>query len=261
MEKIFRHCLSVLIGRPVCFVISHKCNNTQSANSTGKTFKDYRNAMIQVCEKYSIPYYDAFTKSGLNGWNEAQSNAYLTAGVNGTGDGTHPNEQGYKRYYVPQLISLFESMMPIGITQDDSGEYEEPIVNLIDTVGYTNGVRLSTSSGTTKSTTDTYTTTGFVNMESTGEVFYTAGVVFDGNTYSQSIICVYDSAQAFLIGGYIVPNQEDGATLSLTQCSVVMDGNGNLTITPTANGVGCYFRISGYGSGENLIVTKNQPIE
>jgi lysophospholipase L1-like esterase len=120
MEEIFRHCLSVLIGKPVCFVISHKCSNTQSANSTGKTFKEYRDAMVQVCEKYSIPYYDAFTKSGLNGWNKTQSDTYMTANANGTGDGCHPNKEGYKRYYVPQLIALFESMMPVNITQNDT---------------------------------------------------------------------------------------------------------------------------------------------
>lgn len=261
MEKIFRHCLSVLIGRPVCFVIVHRCQSTgHIANSTGKTFKDYRNAMIQVCEKYSIPYYDAFAKSGLNGWNEAQSNAYLTANANGTGDGTHPNEEGYKRYYVPQLISLFESMMPMSITQSDPGEYEEPIVNLIDTVGYTDGVRLSTSTGTEKTTTETYTTAGFIKMESASDIYRTSGVVFDSDRYAQSIVCVYGDSQTFVVGGYIKSNQGDGKTISLTQCELVMDGNGNLTIKPTAAGVGCYFKLSGYGYGENLIITKNQEI-
>lgn len=261
MERIFRYCLSVLIGRPACFVISHKCSNTQSANSTGKSFKDYRDAMIQVCEKYSIPYYDAFTKSGLNGWNESQSNAYLTANANGTGDGCHPNEEGYKRYYVPQLISLFESMMPTEITQSEPGVDEEPIVNLIDEVGYTDGVRLSTSSGVEKEvTSEPYTTTGFIKMESASDIYRTSGVVFDGDRYAQSIICIYEANQSFKVGGYIKPNQDDGKTMSLTQCNIVMDGNGNLTIKPTAAGVGCYFKLSGYGYGENLIVTKNQEI-
>lgn len=113
LETIFRHCLTNFLGKPICFVITHKVQNTgHTANSDGKTFKDYRDAMMQVCEKYSIPYYDAFAESGLNGWNTAQSNAFLTANSSGTGDGTHPNEEGYKRYYVPQLISLFEKIFP-----------------------------------------------------------------------------------------------------------------------------------------------------
>ena len=112
METIFRYCLNTFVGKPVCFVITHKVQNTAtSKNGNGNTFKDYHDAMVQVCEKYSIPYYDAFNESGLNGWNTVQSNAYLTAGSSGTGDGCHPNEEGYKRYYVPQLLALFRRMM------------------------------------------------------------------------------------------------------------------------------------------------------
>ena len=112
METIFRYCLNTFVGKPVCFVITHKVQNTAtSKNGNGNTFKDYHDAMVQVCEKYSIPYYDAFNESGLNGWNEEQSNAYLTAGSSGVGDGCHPNEEGYKRYYVPQLLNLFRSMI------------------------------------------------------------------------------------------------------------------------------------------------------
>ena len=101
-------------SKPICFVIVHKIQSTAySKNSSGNTFEDYRNAMIGICEKYSIPYYDAFSESGLNGWNTAQNNAYLTSNTSNSADGTHPNEDGYKRYYVPQLIQLFERIMPI----------------------------------------------------------------------------------------------------------------------------------------------------
>lgn len=112
LETIFRYCLTNFVGKPVCFVISHKIQNTATTtNANGNTFRDYRDAMIEVCEKYSVPYYDAFNKSGLNGWNTVQSNEYLTANSSGAGDGTHPNEEGYKRYYVPQLLALFQSMI------------------------------------------------------------------------------------------------------------------------------------------------------
>ena len=114
LETIFRYALNTFVGKPVCFVITHKIQSTAYAeNTNGDTFEDYRNAMVGICQKYSIPYYDAFSKSGLNGWNSVQSNAFLTGSSDGTADGCHPNEEGYKRYYVPQLISLFESVMPI----------------------------------------------------------------------------------------------------------------------------------------------------
>ena len=116
METIFRYALTNFVGKPVCFVITHKIqNNAYSNNTNGNTFWDYRKAMIDVCEKYSIPYYDVFTKSGLNGWNDVQNNTYLTGNSSGTGDGIHPNAEGYKRYYVPQLLNLFREIMPVNL--------------------------------------------------------------------------------------------------------------------------------------------------
>ena len=114
METIFRYCLDTFVGKPVCFVIVHKVQKTGwQENGNGDTFRDYRDAMIQVCEKYSIPYYDAYMESGLNGWNNAQNAAYLTANSSGTGDGIHPNEEGYRRYYAPQLMAMFRRMMKV----------------------------------------------------------------------------------------------------------------------------------------------------
>lgn len=111
LETIFRYALNTFVGKPICFIITHKIQSTAyTANSNGNTFKDYHDKMVGLCEKYSIPYYDAFNESGLNGWNTVQNNAYLTGNSSGTADGTHPNTAGYKKYYVPQLISLFESI-------------------------------------------------------------------------------------------------------------------------------------------------------
>ena len=112
MEYIFRYTLMNLPGKPVCFVITHKVRTTAvKPNANGDTFQDYHDAMVAVCNKYSIPYYDAFLSSGLNGWNATQSNYFLSSNETTTSDGTHPNEEGYRRYYVPQLLSLFRSIV------------------------------------------------------------------------------------------------------------------------------------------------------
>lgn len=112
LEYIFRYCINNFIGKAICFVIVHKVGNTSfNANSQGNTFKDYHDSFVGLCEKYGIPYYDAWIHSSLNGWNATQSNTYLTANPEGTGDGTHPNRAGYERYYASQLIKLFESIV------------------------------------------------------------------------------------------------------------------------------------------------------
>lgn len=114
LEQIFRYALSNFVGKPICFVITHKIQSTSyQKNSAGHSFQDYRDAMVKVCEKYSVPYYDAFSESGVNGWNTVQNNAFLTGNGAGTPDGIHPSTEGYKRYYVPQLLDLFRRIMPL----------------------------------------------------------------------------------------------------------------------------------------------------
>ena len=108
LETIFRYCLEHFVGKPICFVITHKVSNISYEN-----YKNYHDSAVAICQKYSIPFYDAYNESGLNGWNTTQSNAYLTGNASNVADGCHPNEAGYKKYYVPQLISLFEKIMPV----------------------------------------------------------------------------------------------------------------------------------------------------
>lgn len=110
LETIFRYCINNFIGKPICFVIVHKVDNINLTN-----FKNYHDSVVGICKKYSIPYYDAYSESGLNGWNEVQDHYFLTGNSSNQPDGCHPNEEGYKRYYVPQLISLFEKIMPENI--------------------------------------------------------------------------------------------------------------------------------------------------
>jgi lysophospholipase L1-like esterase len=118
LETIFRYATTKLVGKPICYIITHKCPHSAfSTHGTEHTFADFREAALGICEKYSIPVYDAWKDSGINSWNEYQlASFFIDSNDSGTGDGTHPNEAGYRRYYVPQLIELFERIMPIGVT-------------------------------------------------------------------------------------------------------------------------------------------------
>ena len=106
LEQIFRYALTNFLGKPIIFVITQKIALPYNNNSQGYNQFDLCDAIISVCKKYSIPYYDAFNESGLNGWNEEQAEAYLNANQSQTADGTHPNRDGYLKYYVPQIIEL-----------------------------------------------------------------------------------------------------------------------------------------------------------
>ena len=110
LETIFRYMNE--IEKPAVFIITHKIQETADhKNAMGDTFSDYRDVMIALCEKYNIRYYDAFLNSGLDGSDDEQNKLYLTGNSEGEPDGTHPNEEGYKRFYVPQLIEIFEDIL------------------------------------------------------------------------------------------------------------------------------------------------------
>lgn len=112
IETIFRYCRENFADKPVCFIIVHKVQKTAyKENANGDTFADYHDAMVGICEKYSIPYYDAFANSELDGSVAEMSNKYLTGNLEGEPDGCHPNKEGYELYYVPQLMELFEDIL------------------------------------------------------------------------------------------------------------------------------------------------------
>lgn len=131
---------------------------------------------------------------------------------------------------------------------------KEEIINLIDTVGYTDGQRYSASSYGAKDAPG-YTLTGSITL-SPGEVLYTSGVNFDAaeNSYSNIAIVTNDGAWT------LVTSSIDGDTSNGKYVAWTIDSANNLTITGGEYITGCSIRLTGYGSGANLIVTKNQPI-
>lgn len=66
-----------------------KVNDTV-ANDAGFTLKQYRDAIIDMCEDYCIPVLDLYTKGGCHPNIEAWKNANLP-------DGLHPNQVYYRR--------------------------------------------------------------------------------------------------------------------------------------------------------------------
>lgn len=65
----------------------HAGYNTESVNTAGHKLTDYRNAVIEIGEMYSIPVVDMYTLSGIS----KRTLAHYT------GDGLHPNATGFSR--------------------------------------------------------------------------------------------------------------------------------------------------------------------
>ncbi|MBR5594043.1 MAG: metallophosphoesterase [Bacteroidaceae bacterium] len=144
-------------------------------------------------------------------------------------------------------------------TPDEPDEPEE-IVNLLDTIGYADKTRLSSSSGTEK-TEEGHVTTGYLDVSDVvvGDKFYFKGIDFRQGTYpNQGVYAAFYADKSFKTAGYI-------NTARIQQFQYEVDAStGDLTLTcdlrQTDSAFAPYLRFSGLGTGANAIITKNQPI-
>lgn len=130
--------------------------------------------------------------------------------------------------------------------------------NIIDTVGYKNNIRLSTSDGASERDAQGYTTTGRIDVSgcADGTKVRTKGVNFNQATYTNAYMHTYNADGSFANAYGITSKTQNNVLFEL-------DSNGNLTLT--FDMVNCAdfmkrFRLVGYGDGANLIVTVNEEI-
>lgn len=150
----------------------------------------------------------------------------------------------------------------VKITQDSTVLWQaepetEPIVNLIDTVGYTDNSRLSTSGGGLKSNTGTFVT-GMFQLEAAGDVYRTSGASFNADSNGNCGVWIYQSDQTYWT--YLNTNLSK-SPISHSVVGIKVDAEGNLVITSATGFSNRWIRLCGIGSGVNLIVTKNQEIK
>lgn len=71
-------------------------DNAWAANSAGITLEQVSDAIIKVCNKYSIPVLDLYRKSGLAPWNATANATLFSCASAPNGDGLHPNATGHQ---------------------------------------------------------------------------------------------------------------------------------------------------------------------
>lgn len=95
----FKGALNVLIeglinkypGKGIGYIIPMRRRGMTNASNKAK-FESYVNAIIEVCEKYSIPYLDLYRQGGLNPDINAVNSQFFH-----NQDGLHPNNDGHAR--------------------------------------------------------------------------------------------------------------------------------------------------------------------
>ena len=94
------------VDTPEYTIGSSDCIDEAKNPTTGKTFKDYVNAIKEVAAFYSLPVIDAYSSSGLTPFTEiGKTNRYYFL------DGLHPNELGgmkLARWMYPQLEMVYD---------------------------------------------------------------------------------------------------------------------------------------------------------
>lgn len=130
------------------------------------------------------------------------------------------------------------------------------ITNIIDTVGYENDKRLS-SSGATKDQAG-FVSTGMIDISaySAPVTIRTKGVDFNYNGYCYFVLYKADGS---LIAYTTLPSMVSSGS-AWNFFTATADADGNVVLTKTDDQGADYLRITGYGSGENLIVTINEEI-
>ena len=83
-------------------------NQPDSKNANGKTLKEYRDIIIEVCEYYGVPVIDLFAISGLNPHLASQVNLFDRVK-------THPLTVGHKKMgdiVASQILALRQFVTP-----------------------------------------------------------------------------------------------------------------------------------------------------
>ena len=86
----------------ILFVVPHKIMTITGVIDS--EFYPYLQAIRDVCEKYSIRYADIALKGGCTPFYQEFRDTYFS------GDGIHPNLEGYESFYVPVIESEMEMM-------------------------------------------------------------------------------------------------------------------------------------------------------
>jgi len=106
LEAICKEALQKWSGKPIIFVFEHRM--TLDNTTYGAHFNDVQYPlMVEILEKWGIPFVDLYHEMPSLSYNDGYKTAYTT------GDGVHPNYDGYAKFYVPRVYSKIKEVMGI----------------------------------------------------------------------------------------------------------------------------------------------------
>lgn len=109
-ESMCKQLITRFAGKKVGYIAVHKM--IDNFNSTKDETTSYYWAAKKCCEKWGIPFLDLNTTVPPFGYfKSSDTDLYpLREAYTLNADGWHPNEEGYKKYYVPKITAWLESL-------------------------------------------------------------------------------------------------------------------------------------------------------
>lgn len=103
-EYMLKSAIARFPGKKIGYIFIHKCQGSGFISTDVSDASRYLIAK-KACEKWGIPYCDINTLAPPIGFIDALRTAYTN-----NGDGWHPNEAGYKAYYVPHITAWLKTL-------------------------------------------------------------------------------------------------------------------------------------------------------
>lgn len=100
-ESMCKQLVTTFAGKKVGYIFVHK----MTSGFDSRYDNNYYTAAKECCEKWGVPYLDLNTECPPLKHIPALAEAYTSEA-----DGWHPNEAGYKAYYVPKITAWLESL-------------------------------------------------------------------------------------------------------------------------------------------------------
>lgn len=105
LEDMCKKALQKWAGKPIIYVIEHRM--TLDNTIYGQYYLKLHKAIVKVMNKWGISIVDLFNDCPSLNYNEGYKTKYTT------GDGTHPNYEGYERFYVPRVYTEIKKLLGI----------------------------------------------------------------------------------------------------------------------------------------------------
>lgn len=105
LEDMCKKALQKWAGKPIIYVIEHRM--TLDNTTYGQFYLKLHKAIIEVMNKWGISFVDLFNDCPSLNYNNGYKEKYTT------GDGTHPNYEGYEKFYVPRVYAAIKKLLGI----------------------------------------------------------------------------------------------------------------------------------------------------